>query len=180
MKTSLARVLRLKLVALNCCVHLCTAICARIITGIHRYYSKIHYFLPFLPHNKEVLLSTLSQTSLTVHHAFHGALLMLSYPGDFSTIPLRGSETENPKSEYARMVSDLQHDSKSTQTPVDKLVVLQTILLMIFAAELNSPATAGRHCISHLIRSYTLMNLSGYLFYDAETLQEIVDGTFKH
>lgn len=120
----------------------------------------MHYFLPFLPHSKEVLFSTLNQTSLTVRNAFHGALLVYSYPGKYSTIPLRGSEIENPKAEYARMVSDLQHNPKSTQTTADKLVVLQTILLMIFAAEFSSPATAGRHCI-FLYPSALLVSLIG-------------------
>ena len=151
-----------------------------ILIGIYRYYSKVHSFLPFLPHSKDVLFNMLSQTSEIVHYAFHGALLVFCNPEKYSTIPFRGSEIETSKTEYARTLSDLQHDSKSTQTPVDKLVVLQALLLMIFAAEFNSPATAGRHCILHLIRSYAITSLSRHLFYDANTLQEIVDGTFKH
>ena len=148
--------------------------------GIYRYYSKVHPFLPFLPHSKDVFFNMLSQTSEIVHYAFHGALLVFCNPKIYSTVPFRGSAIENSKNEYARTLSDLQHDSKSTQTPVDKLVVLQALLLIIFAAEFNSPATAGRHCIFYLIRSYAITSLPHHLFYDANTLQEIVDGTFKH
>ncbi|KAL8787862.1 MAG: hypothetical protein Q9195_007602 [Heterodermia aff. obscurata] len=63
------------------------------------------------------------------------------------------------------MVNDLQH--ASTQTPVDKLVVLQTILLMIFAAEFNSPATTGD-------RGWYIQALgaSTFLFNDLRTVRK--------
>ena len=155
--------LRLKLVAQNS-FFTSAPRCARILIGIYRYYSKVHSFLPFLPHSKDILFNMLSQTSEIVHYAFHGALLVFCNPEKYSTIPFRGSEIETSKTEYARTLSDLQHDSKSTQTPVDKLVVLQALLLMIFAAEFNSPATAGRHCISissaHMLSRASLVTYS--------------------
>lgn len=151
----------------------------RVLRRIRRYYDNVHDFLPFLPHDKEVMFSNLEQTSLPVILAYQGALRVFSHPGVYSTIPLQSSEIEDHKAEYARRVSDLQHDAKSTQTPVEKLVVLQTILLMIFAAEFHSPATAGRRCVSRHIELHALMGLSDCLFYDADIIQEIVDGTFR-
>ena len=119
------------------------------------YYAKVHPFLPFLPHSTEVLFSNLRQTSLAVNHAFQAALISLSDAGNFGSTPR--PEIDNIRADYARMVSNLQHDLKSTQTMMDKLVALQAVLIMIFAAEFKSPATAGKHCIFHLVPSFALM-----------------------
>lgn len=89
----------------------------------------------------------LATVSPKIYEAFHAALQVFAYPGKHSANPAHQSEhkknDEDLSTEYANVVRSLQEDPISDQTPVEKLVTLQAILLMIFAVECNSPIHSG-------------------------------------
>ena len=113
----------------------------------HRYYTKVHPFLPFLPHDRDSMNAILANlSSSTVRKAFYAALQVFAYPGKHNAIPSKLSDDEKSdgtsSAEFANMVFHLQFEQTSTQPLAEKLVILQSILLMIFAVECNSPKHA--------------------------------------
>ena len=111
----------------------------------YSYYNKTHAFLPFLPHSKDRLLSTLAKVSSPVHDAFNAALVLYALPARFGTLPSsRGESLKNPSSTLTQAVKDLLHDHHATQTQTEKLVALQAVLLMIFADEVNHSREIGK------------------------------------
>ena len=91
--------------------------------------------------------ANLATVSPKIYEAFYAALQVFAYPGKHSAIPAQQSEPnkndEDLSTEYANVVRSLREDPTSDQTPGEKLVILQALLLMIFAVECNSPIHCG-------------------------------------
>ena len=89
----------------------------------------------------------LANVSPKICKAFYAALQVFAYPGKHSAIPAHQLEheknDEDLSTEFANLVFSVGADRNSSQTPGEKLVVLQAILLMIFAVECNSPIHSG-------------------------------------
>ena len=69
------------------------------------------------------------------------ALDQVANPGRFNPVPSK--RNENPHKEPANLVADLQHEHSATQAAAEKLVVLQTLLLMILATEMSGPTVSS-------------------------------------
>lgn len=119
--------------------------------AIPRYYTRIHPFLPFLPHNWDRMNAILANVSPKVRRAFYASLQVFAYPGKHNAIPSELSadgKNQTSSTAFAYLVRDLQNGQTATQNLPEKLVILQSVLLTIFAMECNSPAHAGRHLTS--------------------------------
>ena len=110
------------------------------------YYAKTHPFLPFLPHGKDRMQANLTQSSPKVHEAFDAALLVYNNPDQYDTTPPELPDSGTPQASISFMISQLQHHPERTQNQGERLVALQAVLLMIFAAEFSSPGNAGMQC----------------------------------
>ena len=98
----------------------------------------IHPVLPFLPHDRSRLHSNLANITPTVRKAFFSALFVFAHPGRYDPLPC--NIAERSYMEPANLVFALQREDRATQPAAERLVVLQTILLMILATEMTGPA----------------------------------------
>ena len=97
----------------------------------------VHPVLPFLPHERARLHSNLMSVSLTARRAFFSALYTFAHPGEYD--PLPNLSNERSYMEPANLVVALQYQNSAAQTAAEKLVGLQTVILMILATELTGP-----------------------------------------
>lgn len=104
---------------------------------MYSYYHFIHPVFPFLPHDRSRLHSNLASVSTITRVAFFAALNQVANPGRFNPVPSKRNET--PHREPANLVADLQHEHSASQAVAEKLVVIQTILLMILATDMSGP-----------------------------------------
>jgi len=72
--------------------------------------------------------------------AFFAALNQVANPGRFNPVPSK--RNDNPYREPANLVADLQHEHSAIQAAAEKLVVLQTVLLMILATDMSGPTVS--------------------------------------
>ena len=103
--------------------------------------------------------ANLSTVKPKIYEAFYAALQVFAYPGKHSAIPAQQSEDkkndEDLSTEYANVVRSLREEPISNQTEAEKLVIFQTILLMIFAVECNSPIHSGQCRVFSRLLTYS-------------------------
>jgi len=107
---------------------------------MYSYYHFIHPVFPFLPHDRSRLHSNLASVSTITRVAFFAALNQVSNPGRFNPVPSK--RNDNPHREPANLVADFQYEYGAPQAAAEKLVVLQTVLLMILATDMSGPTVS--------------------------------------
>jgi hypothetical protein len=110
---------------------------------IRRYYKDIHPTLPFLPHHKSKLSTTLTGCPPVLRDAFLEALYSTVRSLSPSNIPPY-HESQNSR-KAVNMIAAAQFDNPSARSMTNNIVHLQTMILMTIEAEQYRPSTIRGH-----------------------------------